>query len=104
MAKRIRRAIDIDQATQMLLAEADVAAMRPALAVAPELVIQTLTRKRRTVTAAKKKTVRKTAAQARKAAPGKKTTGKKTTGKRTTGKKAKTAKKTRKTNKAARKK
>ena len=98
MAKKTRRSIDIDQATQMLLAEADVAAMRPALAVAPELVIQALTRKRRTVTAAKKKPVRKTAAKkARKAAPARKTAGSKT-------KNAKKTKKTKRANKAARKK
>jgi len=31
----------------LLMAQEDVAAMRPALAVAPELVVQTLSRKRR---------------------------------------------------------
>ena len=41
----------------MLLAEEDLAAMRPALAVAPELVVQTLARarKRRARKSAKKK-------------------------------------------------
>ena len=47
VAKR-KKAARIDLATEtMLLAEEDFAAMRPALAVAPDLVVQTLSRKRR---------------------------------------------------------
>ena len=81
MAKR-KKAARIDLPTAMLLAEEDLAAMRPALAVAPELVVQTLARarKRRAQKQARKKvkkavksSARKTrkspAKKARKAAP-----------------------------------
>jgi hypothetical protein len=56
MAKR-KKAARIDLPTAMLLAEEDLAAMRPALAVAPELVVQTLARarKRRARKSARKK-------------------------------------------------
>jgi hypothetical protein len=48
MAKNRKKAARIDLATEdILLAEEDLAAMRPALAVAPELVVQILTQKRR---------------------------------------------------------
>jgi O-acetyl-ADP-ribose deacetylase (regulator of RNase III) len=48
MAKNRKKAARIDLATEdILLAEEDLAAMRPALAVAPELVVQTLTQKHR---------------------------------------------------------
>ena len=48
MAKNRKKAARPDLATEdILLAEEDLAAMRPALAVAPELVVQTLARKRR---------------------------------------------------------
>ena len=50
MAKRkktARRDIRDIAVENMLLAEENLAAMRPALAVAPELVVQTLARKRR---------------------------------------------------------
>ena len=48
MSKRRKKAAQPDLATvDMLMAEEDVAAMRPALAVAPELVVQTLSRKRK---------------------------------------------------------
>ncbi len=47
MAKR-KKAAGPDLVTEdMLLAEEDLAAMRPALAVAPELVVETITRARR---------------------------------------------------------
>jgi hypothetical protein len=56
MEKR-KKAARIDLPTAMLLAEEDFAAMRPALAVAPDLMVQTLTRtrKRRAQKTAKKK-------------------------------------------------
>jgi len=57
MAKS-KKTARIDLATEdMLLAEEDLAAMRPALAVAPELVVQTLARarKRRPRKSARKK-------------------------------------------------
>jgi hypothetical protein len=48
MPKRRKKAAQADLATMdLLMAQEDVAAMRPALAVAPELVVQTLTRKRK---------------------------------------------------------
>ena len=65
MAKR-KKAARIDLATAMLLTEEDFAAMRPALAVAPDLMVQTLarTRKRRAQKSAKKKVkARKTSAK-----------------------------------------
>ena len=66
MAKR-KKAARIDLATEtMLLAEADFAAMRPALAVAPDLVVQALSRKRRgrpTEQAKKKVQARKSSAK-----------------------------------------
>jgi hypothetical protein len=69
MAKR-KKAARIDSATEaMLLAEEDLAAMRPALAVAPDLVVQTLARKRkrRPQKSTKKKVkARKSSAKARK--------------------------------------
>lgn len=73
MAKR-KKAARIDLATEaMLLAEEDFAAMRPALAVAPDLIVQTLarTRKRRLQKPAKKKVkARKSSAKkARKSSP-----------------------------------
>ena len=56
MVKR-KKADRIDLATAMLLTEEDFAAMRPALAVAPDLTVQTLARarKRRARKSAKKK-------------------------------------------------
>ena len=71
MAKRKKPArIDLAPET-MLLAEEDFAAMRPALAVAPDLVVQALSRKRRrrpTKQAKKKVQARKSSARkARKA-------------------------------------
>ena len=71
MAKRKKPArIDLAPET-MLLAEEDFAAMRPALAVAPDLVVQALSRKRRrrpTKQAKKKVQARKSSAKkARKA-------------------------------------
>ncbi len=70
MAKR-KKAAGPDLVTEdMLLAEEDLAAMRPALAVAPELVVQTLSRKRRRAPPKKKAKARKSPAKkARKAAP-----------------------------------
>jgi hypothetical protein len=65
MAKR-KKAARIDLPTAMLLAEEDFAAMRPALAVAPDLVVQTLSRKRRrrlTKQAKKKVQARKSSAK-----------------------------------------
>ena len=65
MAKR-KKAARIDLATAMLLTEEDFAAMRPALAVAPDLMVQTLARarKRRARKPAKKKVkARKTSAK-----------------------------------------
>jgi len=59
MVKKRKKAVRPDRATEeILLAEEDLAAMRPALAVAPELVVQTLsrTRRRRPAKQAKKKT------------------------------------------------
>jgi hypothetical protein len=48
MARKRKNATRPDSAVEeILLAEEDLAAMRPALAVAPELVVQTLARKRR---------------------------------------------------------
>jgi hypothetical protein len=48
MARKRKKATRPDSAVEeILLAEEDLAAMRPALAVAPELVVQTLARKRR---------------------------------------------------------
>ena len=74
MATKKRKATrPISETEQILLAEEDFAAMRPALAVAPELVVETLTRRRRRRPrkAAKKKVkARKSSAKkARKAAP-----------------------------------
>ena len=74
MAKHRKKTVRPDLATEdMLLAEEDLAAMRPALAVAPELIVQTLTQKRgrRAAKPAKKKMkARKSSAKkARKAAP-----------------------------------
>lgn len=66
MARKRKKAAHIDLATEdMLLAEEDLAAMRPALAVAPELVVQTLEDARRR---SARKRARKRAA-ARKAMP-----------------------------------
>ena len=65
MAKR-KKAARIDLATAMLLTEEDFAAMRPALAVSPDLMVQTLARarKRRARKPAKKKVkARKTSAK-----------------------------------------
>jgi len=79
MAKR-KKAAGPDLVTEdMLLAEEDLAAMRPALAVAPELVVQTLSRKRRRrpVKRAKKKVAKarkSSAAKARKSSPKRKKT------------------------------
>jgi hypothetical protein len=74
MARKRKKAPRTDLAAQdLLLAEEDVAAMRPALAVAPELVVQTLEEARRR--SARKRARRKAAARkgaasrARKAAP-----------------------------------
>ena len=48
MARKRKKATRPDSAVEeILLAEEDLAAMRPALAVAPELVVQTLARRRR---------------------------------------------------------
>ena len=48
MPKRKKKAAQPDLATvDLLMAQEDVAAMRPALAVAPELVVQALSRKRK---------------------------------------------------------
>jgi hypothetical protein len=74
MARKRKKATRPNSQTeQILLAEEDLAAMRPALAVAPELVVQTLSRKRRRAPAkpAKKKAkARKSSAKkARKGAP-----------------------------------
>ena len=74
MAKIRKKTTPLDLAAEdMLLAEEDLAAMRPALAVAPELVLQAITRKRkrRPAKPAKKKgKARKSSAKrARKAAP-----------------------------------
>ncbi len=58
MAKNRKKTVKADLVTQdLLLAEEDLAAMRPALAVAPELVVEALTRrrKRRPLKQAKKK-------------------------------------------------
>jgi hypothetical protein len=74
MAKK-RKPAKLDLAAEdILMAEEDIAAMRPALAVAPELVLQTIAaakRKRRRAKPAKKKAKsRKTAAaKRRKASP-----------------------------------
>ena len=72
-----RKPSKADLVTQdMLFAQEDLAAMRPALAVAPELVLQALQRqsKRRPRKAAKKKKVkaRKSSAKKTKSAPKKK--------------------------------
>ena len=77
MAKDKKKPARLDLATEdMLIAEEDLAAMRPALAVAPELVLQTITpkRKRRRAKPAKKKAkARKSAAaRPRKASPNRK--------------------------------
>ena len=77
MARKSKKASRIDLATEdMLLAEEDVAAMRPALAVAPELVVQTIqaARKRAARRRAKKKATARKAAikKTRKAVPKKK--------------------------------
>ena len=68
MAKRKKAArIDLVPET-MLLAEEDFAAMRPALAVAPDLVVQALSRKRRRrPTKQAKKTVQARKSSAKKA-------------------------------------
>jgi hypothetical protein len=74
MAKR-KKAARIDSATEaMLLAEEDLAAMRPALAAAPDLVVQTLARKRkrRQKPAKKKVKARKSSARKARKAPAKK--------------------------------
>jgi hypothetical protein len=47
MAKKKKTILPDLSAEDMMLAEEDLAAMRPALAVAPELVVQTLSRKRK---------------------------------------------------------
>jgi hypothetical protein len=68
MAKS-KKTARIDLATEdMLLAEEDLAAMRPALAVAPELVVQTLARarKRRAQKQARKKVKKAVKSSARK--------------------------------------
>ena len=74
MAKR-KKAARIDLATEtMLLAEEDLAAMRPALAVAPDLVVQALSRKRRrrpTKQAKKKMQARKSSAKKGRKSPAK---------------------------------
>jgi len=74
MAKKQKKAARPDlAAVDMILAEEDLAAMRPALAVAPELVVEVLTRKRRlrakraTKRAAKKKAVKARKSPSRKA-------------------------------------
>jgi hypothetical protein len=80
MAKRKRTAKRDLALETALLAEEDLAAMRPALAVAPELVLQTLQRQRRRAKkkAAKPARTRKSSAKksaakkARKASPRKK--------------------------------
>jgi hypothetical protein len=85
MAKKSKKTARPDRATEeILLAEEDLAAMRPALAVAPELVVQALsrTRRRRAKPVRKKtKTARKSSTKkARKASPKKrkkKTAGRK---------------------------
>jgi hypothetical protein len=74
MARKRKKATrPISETEQILLAEEDFAAMRPALAVAPELVVETLTRRRRRRSqkpAKKKAKARKSSAKkARKAAP-----------------------------------
>ena len=77
MAKR-KKSAGPDLVTEdMLLAEEDLAAMRPALAVAPELVVETLTRARRIrrkkLAKRKVRKARKSSAKkARKASPSKK--------------------------------
>ena len=76
MAKRKKPArIDLAPET-MLLAEEDFAAMRPALAVAPDLVVQALSRKRRrrpTKQAKKKVQARKSSARKARKSSAKKT-------------------------------
>jgi hypothetical protein len=68
MAKKRKKASRLDLATEnILLAEEDVAAMRPALAVAPELVVQTLTEKRRRPRKQAKKKVKARKSSAKKA-------------------------------------
>ena len=79
MAKR-KKAARIDLATAMLLTEEDFAAMRPALAVAPDLVVQTLRRKRRrrpTKRAKKKVQARKSSAKKGRKSPAKRKKAKK---------------------------
>jgi hypothetical protein len=82
MAKNRKKEARIDLATEdILLAEEDLAAMRPALVVAPELVVQTLTQKHRLRPRKRaKRKVRKarksSAKKARKSSPRKKKTKK----------------------------
>jgi hypothetical protein len=77
MAKHRKKTVRPDLATEdMLLAEEDIAAMRPALAVAPELVVQILTQKRRrraAKPAKKKMKARKSSAKKARKAPRRKT-------------------------------
>ena len=81
MAKR-KKAARIDLAPEtMLLAEEDFAAMRPALAVAPDLVVQALSRKRR----------RRPTKQAKKKVPARKSSAKKARKAGSKRKKSKTA-------------
>ena len=83
MTKRKKTIVPSLSEETMLLAEEDLAAMRPALAVAPELVVHTLTRQRRRIKrkaakpargrkSAAKKSSAKRARKAGKAAPRKK--------------------------------
>jgi len=67
MAKRKKTIVPNLSEETMLLAEEDLAAMRPALAVAPELVVQMLTRQRRRTKSKAAKPARKRKAPARKA-------------------------------------
>ena len=88
MAKR-KKAARIDLATAMLLTEEDFAAMRPALAVAPDLMVQTLIRKRRrrpTKQAKRKMQARKSSAKKARKSSAKK--GRKVSPKRKKAKKA----------------
>ena len=68
MAKRKKTMVPTLSEETMLLAEEDLAAMRPALAVAPELVVQTLMRQRRRTKSKAAKGTRARKAPARKAA------------------------------------
>jgi hypothetical protein len=64
MAKKRKKTAKADLVTEdLLLAEEDLAAMRPALAVAPELVVEALTRRR------KRRPLKKKKAKARKPSP-----------------------------------